>query len=82
MEQMTRRKTHHNLIKHLDLEDTQKSIIGFSQGGYASPYITENLKNVKHVVGMGCRFKSFPNIEHAPNPDIINTTTKWVTEKL
>ena len=46
-----------NLIINLGLANNPKTIIGFSQGGYASPHVAQELKGVDHIVGIGCRFK-------------------------
>ena len=46
-----------NLCQKLGFEENLKTIIGFSQGGYAAPHMAEGLNNVDHVIGMGCRFK-------------------------
>ena len=46
-----------NLVDALNLSSQPKTIIGFSQGGYASVHMAEKTKNVNHVIGMGCQFK-------------------------
>lgn len=45
-----------NLMKQLGFENSQKSLIGFSQGGYATVQMFPELKNVQHIVGVGCSF--------------------------
>lgn len=34
------------------------TIIGFSQGGYLAPLLGYALKNTKHVIGIGCEFRT------------------------
>ena len=46
-----------NLCQHLGFANNRKTLIGFSQGGYASPHMAEALQNVDHVIGIGCRFR-------------------------
>ncbi len=46
-----------NLCQHLGFHSHKKTIIGYSQGGYAAPHMAETLENVDHVIGIGCRFK-------------------------
>lgn len=46
-----------NFVQTLGFENHKKTIIGFSQGGYASVHMAESLKNLDHVIGIGCQFK-------------------------
>lgn len=54
-----------NLCQQLGFVDNPKTIIGFSQGGYAAPHMAESLSRVDHVIGIGCRF----NIQNPQWPD-------------
>ena len=44
-------------LESLGYADTKKTLIGYSQGGYASVHIAEKLKNVAHIIGLSCVFK-------------------------
>ncbi len=46
-----------NLCQHLGYSENKKTIVGYSQGGYAAAHMAESLKNVDHIVGIGCRFR-------------------------
>lgn len=39
-----------SLIENLKLEQREKIIVGFSQGGYLAPFVAEELSFVRHVV--------------------------------
>ncbi|WP_164848267.1 hypothetical protein [Halobacteriovorax sp. HLS] len=45
------------LIDELDYKDTEKLIIGYSQGGYLSPFLAQELTNVSLVLGLCCTIK-------------------------
>jgi predicted esterase len=44
------------LVTELGLSHLPVTLIGFSQGGYLSPFIAEVLPQVDHVIGLGCEF--------------------------
>jgi predicted esterase len=46
-----------NLIKELGLEKKKLYIIGYSQGGYLSPFVALKHGNVEKVIGMACVFR-------------------------
>ncbi len=45
------------LVQKLGYENTQKVIIGYSQGGYLSPFAGLALKNVESIIGLCCTYK-------------------------
>jgi len=45
-----------NLIHHLGLAGRPLRVIGFSQGGYLAPFLAKTDLQLKHVIGIGCRF--------------------------
>ncbi len=47
-----------SLIETLDLDHLPLTIIGFSQGGYLAPFVGQELKQTKHVIGIGCEFRT------------------------
>lgn len=47
-----------NLINLLALGNKRLHIIGYSQGGYLSPFVAQELKNVVRVIGIACNFRS------------------------
>lgn len=51
------------LLKQANPENLPVTIIGFSQGGYLAPLIGYAEKNTKHVIGIGCEFRTrfFPS---------------------
>lgn len=46
------------MIRTLDLGHLPLTIIGFSQGGYLAPFVAQSLSQTKHVIGIGCEFRS------------------------
>lgn len=46
-----------NLIKELGLEKKKLYIIGYSQGGYLSPFVALKHGKVEKVIGMACVFR-------------------------
>jgi predicted esterase len=50
-------KAVHDLIHHLRLHDRPKILVGFSQGGFFIPHLLRELKNVKHLLTMGCAYR-------------------------
>lgn len=46
-----------SLIESLGLQDREKIIVGFSQGGYLAPFVAEVLTHVKHVVCINSSFR-------------------------
>lgn len=53
------------LISELGLESHQKTIIGFSQGGFLAPKLAEKLTGVEKIIGIGCDYRKdlYENIE-------------------
>lgn len=47
-----------SLINKLQLEEKEKILIGYSQGGYLIPFAAQALLNINHIIGINCRFKS------------------------
>ncbi len=45
------------MIKELNLDKLPLTIIGYSQGGYLSPFVAERLPNCDQVIGIGCSYK-------------------------
>lgn len=45
------------LIEQLNLDDREKIIVGFSQGGFLLPHLLKKVKNVKKAIGIGCLFR-------------------------
>ncbi|MBA2403149.1 MAG: hypothetical protein H0V66_00135 [Bdellovibrionales bacterium] len=52
-----------DLLKQANPHNLPVTIIGFSQGGYLAPLVGYAEKNTKHVIGIGCEFKTkyFPH---------------------
>lgn len=52
-----------DLLNQANPEKLPITIIGFSQGGYLAPLVGFAVKNAKHVIGIGCEFRTrfFPN---------------------
>ncbi len=46
------------MINTLDLGHLPLTIIGFSQGGYLAPFVGQALPQTKHVIGIGCEFRT------------------------
>ncbi|MFY7994576.1 MAG: alpha/beta hydrolase [Bacteriovoracaceae bacterium] len=46
------------MIRSLDLDHLPLTIIGFSQGGYLAPFVGQSLPQTKHVIGIGCEFRT------------------------
>ena len=44
------------LIASLGYSRLPKRIVGYSQGGYISPFVAQELSRVKQIVGINCRF--------------------------
>jgi predicted esterase len=47
-----------NLLKVANPLNLPVTIIGFSQGGYLAPLVAYNESNTKHVIGIGCEFRT------------------------
>lgn len=45
-----------NLLHELGLASRPLRAIGFSQGGYLAPFLARTDLNLRHVIGIGCRF--------------------------
>lgn len=45
------------LVKQLKFDELPLTIIGYSQGGYLSPFVGERLPNCDTVIGLGCSYK-------------------------
>jgi predicted esterase len=46
------------MLSTLDLSHLPLTIIGFSQGGYLAPFVGQALPQTKHVIGIGCEFRT------------------------
>ncbi|MCY4524189.1 MAG: hypothetical protein OXB84_05575 [Halobacteriovoraceae bacterium] len=44
------------LAQTLNLNKIPMTVIGFSQGGYLSPFVANMISSVDHVIGISCRF--------------------------
>ena len=44
-------------VTKLGYENTPKVIIGYSQGGYLSPFTALQMRNVESIIGLACTFK-------------------------
>jgi predicted esterase len=44
------------LLRRLNLLDREIIIVGFSQGGFFAPFVAQELKNVKKVIGVGAAY--------------------------
>ncbi len=55
-----------NLLSQLGLENCQKIIVGFSQGGFLAPKLAEELTHVEKIIGIGCLYRkeSYEKIKH------------------
>lgn len=55
----------HNLLKEINGQELPLTIIGFSQGGYLAPLLGYQEKTTRHIIGIGCEFRTrfFP---HSP----------------
>lgn len=53
----------HSLLREVNPQNLPVTIIGFSQGGYLAPLLAYQEKNTRHVIGLGCEFRShfFPS---------------------
>src|ERR1700733_6059654 len=45
-----------SIVKETKSENLPKRIIGYSQGGYLSPFVARELKGVHQVIGLSCQF--------------------------
>lgn len=45
------------LLKDLNLDKNPLCIIGYSQGGYLSPFVGALCQSTRHVIGVNCRFR-------------------------
>lgn len=45
------------LIHDLGLANNPLCIVGYSQGGYLSPFVGSVCQNTRHVIGVNCRFR-------------------------
>ncbi|WP_044557366.1 alpha/beta hydrolase [Halobacteriovorax marinus] len=45
------------LVSSLGYANTSKTIIGYSQGGYLSPFAALELNQVESIIGIGCTYK-------------------------
>lgn len=57
-----------DLLKHLGLEEREKILIGFSQGGFFIPFLLHKLHNVKQLLTIGCGYRP----EDYPKEQIFN----------
>lgn len=60
--------TFKNWIEALVPESIPVTLIGYSQGGYLSPFVGLQLKKVKRVIGINCSFREemFPRLPDFP----------------
>lgn len=56
------------LVKQLKLDKLPLTVIGYSQGGYLSPFVAERLENCDQVIGLGCSYKH----------DLLNSSTHYI----
>lgn len=47
-----------NLLKKTNPDNLPVTIIGFSQGGYLAPLVAFSEPQTKHVIGIGCEFRT------------------------
>ncbi len=45
------------MVAKLGYENTPKTILGYSQGGYLSPFAALELREVESIIGLSCTFK-------------------------
>lgn len=45
------------LVDKLGYQNTEKVIVGYSQGGYLSPFTALELQNVSRIIGLCCTYK-------------------------
>lgn len=69
-----------NLVKNLNLEESKKIILGYSQGGYLAPFLGLELKNVKHCISINGEYKHqlLPNICPFPITNICGENDEVV----
>lgn len=46
-----------SLVRELGYEDTPKTLIGFSQGGFLAPFLAASLKNVRRMICIGSGYR-------------------------
>lgn len=46
-----------DLLKHLGLEDREKILVGFSQGGFFIPFLLHKLHRVQQILTIGCGYR-------------------------
>lgn len=53
----------HSLLKEINPGELPLTIIGFSQGGYLAPLLAYQEKTTRHIIGIGCEFRTrfFPH---------------------
>lgn len=53
----------HSLLKEINPQELPLTIIGFSQGGYLAPLLGYQEKTTRHIIGIGCEFRTkfFPH---------------------
>lgn len=54
------------MMETMDLSHLPLTIIGFSQGGYLAPFVGQALPQTKHVIGIGCEFRTPLLKDHYP----------------
>lgn len=52
------------LLQQMNLQEREKVIVGFSQGGFLIPHLLQKLKYVKKAIGIGClyRVEDYPQV--------------------
>ena len=56
------------LIESLGLNEREKILIGFSQGGFFLPFIFPQLRNVKHLIAIGAAYREQDYSTNLPAP--------------
>jgi predicted esterase len=56
------------LLKSLGLEEREKTLLGFSQGGFFLPYLLPHLRHVRKMISVGAayRHEDYPSLLPAP----------------
>ncbi len=57
-----------NLLEKLNLQDRPKILIGFSQGGFFLPFVSQYLSNVKKMFGVAAAYRNADYPSHLTAP--------------
>jgi predicted esterase len=73
-----------DLLQKLNLQERDKILIGFSQGGFFLPFVWPHLEHVRKLFGVaaGYRAGDYPDLLSAPVDAIHGTEDKVVTMDL